>query len=162
MNDLLDNRLFAMRIVHGALCVAVATFAGVAFALGPAALAGGPAPPLILLTYLGAGLAVVNVLMAWFIPVPMATAWRKRVRGRLGTPEARVEAFAAYFPLLLVRAALLEGAAFAQLVFYLLEGQPLSLGLALGLLVFLLLLFPTRSGVEEWAAKQEELARQER
>src|SRR5262249_30668997 len=56
----------------------------------------------------------------------------------------------------------LEGAVFFCLIAHLLEGSPLSLGGAVAVLVVMLLYFPTRSGVEAWVVRQQELMEQER
>jgi hypothetical protein len=57
--------------------------------------------------------------------------------------------------------ALLEGPTFFFLIAYLLEGLPISLAGAGVLLLGILTLFPTRSGVENWITNQRELTRQE-
>jgi hypothetical protein len=48
-----------------------------------------------------------------------------------------------------------------QLIAYLTEGQPFSLGLGLGFLVLLLVRFPTRDGLERWLTNQQMLLEEE-
>ncbi len=63
-----------------------------------------------------------------------------------------------YQTLLLLSIAPLEGATFALLIAYLLEGQPWTLLLAALPLVGILVQFPTRERVEAWGDRQRELA----
>ncbi len=99
----------------------------------------------------------------------MEPAWRRSVAGGKWPVDSRppwgpqpepgsAEAWwALYQTRCILGAAPLEGAAFFQLIAYYLEGLPLYLGLAGGLLVLLLLRFPTRHGVESWVTAQREM-----
>jgi hypothetical protein len=57
---------------------------------------------------------------------------------------------------LIIASALLEGAAFFNLVAYLLEGQYLSLGIASVLILLILSQFPTRGRLSVWVSHQME------
>lgn len=78
----------------------------------------------------------------------------RRGRGTAGRPRGPLEAL--YQTPTIVQQALLEGAAFFQVIAYLLEGQPLNLGLTLGLILRLTLLFPKREAVERWIGTQRD------
>jgi hypothetical protein len=62
----------------------------------------------------------------------------------------------------IIGAALNEGPAFFVLVAYMLEKNPIALGLAILLLVALAARFPTRLRVSSWIDRQQELLTQER
>jgi hypothetical protein len=152
-SDPLAGQLRILRIIHFAFCLGCITFLVIVLFLVPI-----NAPEALLepfFGYLGAGLAVPVLLAGWLVPLQMdATARKAAVAGKMAL-EAQ------FVPRFLVRMGLVEGTAFMQIVFYLLAAGPLNLGMALGALVLLGLMFPTRSGIEEWKANQEERARQE-
>jgi hypothetical protein len=158
-------RLRVMRIVHGALCLGVVIFAVVVVLarmdvvpLGGAAQLLPPAVPLV--SYIGVAFAGIIFAVFLILPGILESAWRKQV-GRPGSDGGAPDQWwALYQTRLIMRSALLEGAAFFQLIAYLIEGQPWSLGVGLGLLVVLLTQFPTRGGVEWWVESQRDLARQ--
>jgi len=93
----------------------------------------------------------------------VASGWRRQITaGQWPVPnDPDPSSESAWWGLYLVRfllgMALLEGAALMQVIFYFVEGLPLSLGVALGLLVMMLTRFPTRLGVESWVTEQREL-----
>ena len=58
--------------------------------------------------------------------------------------------FGVYQTKTIIGAAMIEGAAFLNLVAYLLEGNPITLGLGLGLAVVIAALFPSPSRVANW------------
>lgn len=60
-----------------------------------------------------------------------------------------------YFTTFILGVAIYEGAAFFNLVSYVIEGYPVSLAFAGLMLVFLLMLLPTRGRVEDWIASRE-------
>ncbi len=54
----------------------------------------------------------------------------------------------------IVAAAFLEGAAFMNVVAFLLEGNPISLGLAIGLAMGILAMFPSGQRIATWVEMQ--------
>jgi hypothetical protein len=152
--DPLGAQLRVLRIIHFALCLGCISFLVIVLFTAPVSPPGAMGPTF---AYLGAGLAVPLFLASWLLPLKVDAELRKKARkvgGRANWEQLFITRF-------LIRAAPLEGAAFLQLIFYQLQAEPLNLGMALGALVLLVLLFPTRSGMEEWVANQEERTRQE-
>lgn len=156
-------RLQTLRILHGALCAGVAVFLVIVLVLR---LAGGmnKPPPIPLITYVAAAFTLIMLMVSFALPTMMEANWRRQLApGKspftgaqgAGMPADPFSRWAGlYQTRLIVRMALLEGAAFFALIAYLLEGQPLSLGLAGGLLFAMLGLFPTRAGIEAWVETQ--------
>jgi hypothetical protein len=153
-----------LQIIVAALAFGVLTFAGIALlvAVDAAGAAGGPAQPL--LTYIAAGAALVALVLSWIVPGLIAGSGRQAIAASepisTATPMRDQPAanelgdvaplLAAYQTRQIVRAAILEGAAFFCLISYIIEKQSLSL-VAAGIMVLLLLgQFPTRSRVEDW------------
>jgi hypothetical protein len=104
-------------------------------------------------------MAVVCSLVALVLPRTLEASLRRQAGPHAEDPG---RLWTLYQTRLILVAALLEGAGFMQAIFYLMEGQTFSLAVALVLLAWLALLFPTRAGVEEWVERQQELARQGR
>jgi hypothetical protein len=164
------QRVMVVRIIHAALCMGTIMFGGAmllvrwlnAPALDPAQ------PPII--TYVGLGMAAMALLMAWVLPGAIATQWRRQngaalVRSAAGRPEGPAVLadglVGAYQTTVIVAAALLEGAAFLLAIAYFLEGQSIALGGFLGMLVFLVLMHPTRERIRSWMAAQHALLEDE-
>jgi hypothetical protein len=154
----LEQRLRTMRVLLVALCVGVLGMAAVMVWLRDAA----PLPPppgVPVLSFVGLGLAAFLAVGSVVLPLVLQATWRRASRQGPGADEAW---WGRYQARLLFQAALLEGATFFQLIAYRIEGLPVSLGVAGGLFLCLLLLFPTRPGVERWVAAQRDLAGQGR
>jgi hypothetical protein len=157
----LARATLTMQIIVGALAAGVILFGGIVLALRP--LQGGAPLDGSLLTYMAAGAAFMALVAAMVIPSVLLRSQRQAivagtstlVAGSIGgepLPEAHRELgplVAVYQTCLIIRSAILEGAAFFALVAYQLEQQPLSLAAAGMLLLFLLAKFPTRSKVED-------------
>jgi drug/metabolite transporter (DMT)-like permease len=150
-----------MQIIVGALAGGVLSFFGVALVLTQQQ--AGPLPAEPMLTYIAIVGAFVALVMAMIFPGIVIRNQRQAIlagkptlkAGSIGgppLPEAERELgplVAGYQTALIIRGALLEGAASFCLVAYLLEGQSLGLVGAGVLLLFLLGAFPTRSKVED-------------
>jgi hypothetical protein len=151
-----------MRIVLGALCVGVLTAAAVLIWLRQ--VAPPPQPEFPVLSFVALGFAAFMAVFSAALPVFLQAAWRRQLRRQAGPPATGPEDawWARYQTRLILQAAPLEGAAFLQLIAYHQEGLPVSLAVAGGLLLCLLMLFPTRDGVERWVATQRDLAQQGR
>jgi len=122
----------------------------------------GPLPGEPILTYISGFAGLAAMLGAIVVPGMIIRGQRKDMLGGKLPPDAgaggatRTDAerelgpiVASYQTALIVRSALVEGAAFFCLVAYMLEGQTLSLFAAGVLLAFLLRGIPTKSRVED-------------
>jgi hypothetical protein len=127
-----------------------------------------PPPPLPVLSFIALGTAAFLAVFSVVLPVFPQAAWRRQLRRQeqaapRGLPPVSERAWwERYQTRVILQAAPLEGAAFFQLIAYRIEGLPVSLGVAAGLFICLLMLFPTRAGVERWVAAQRDLMEQGR
>ena len=126
-----------MQIIVGALALGIVNFLLViVFAFRPQA----PQNPIgqSLLTYLAVGGAVLAVMASIFIPFFLAGPMRKSAldasagsKATSSKEEANIGSLAQmYQTLLIIRCALIEGAAFFSLVAYMIEGQTTALATA--------------------------------
>jgi len=155
-----------MQIIVGALAVGVVVFSLVVLAI--ASRQAGPPPDEPLLTYMSLVMALVALVVATLFPGVVKRSQRQAILageptpqvGSIGgrpLPEAEPELgplVAGFRSALIIRSAILEGAAFFCLISYLLERQTLSLVGAGVLLLFLLGGYPTQSNVEDAMANE--------
>ncbi len=121
-----------MQIIVAALAMGVVTFALLLLlVVRPVPDEGEP-----LFVYVGLGLGLLATLAGVTVPRLCANQMPATV--------------ATYQTTLIIGAALFEGAAFFNLIAYMIEGQVLSLVVAAILLLFMILLFPTVSRVHDW------------
>ncbi len=154
------QRLLTLRIIHIALLVGCLTFGVIAVVVGeqaqPAVL---PDPPL--LSHVGIVFAGLVGLAYLLVPAMMLNSWRHRLaRGEANAVPAGDDADSPYWDFLqthfIVGAALLESVVFFQLLVYLSEKQPWSLGVAAFFWLLLLLKFPTEMGTRRWIETQRD------
>lgn len=152
------------QIVVAAMAVGVAMFGTVTVALNLVGQGGGqPAEPIFM--YLAAALAFVALVASLVVPAMMASSARQKIIA--GKPPVAGPAFprpledstvgplaAVYQTRLIIAAGILEGAAFFNLIAYMLEGQALSLVAAGVMLLAILSLFPTWSRLYDWIENQ--------
>jgi hypothetical protein len=147
----LARAALTMQIIVGALAGGVLSFFCVVLVLGQQQ--PGPPPDEPMLTYMSIVTAFVAIAVAMIFPGVVIRNQRQSIQaGKSKPPEAARELgplVAGYQTALIIRSAILEGAAFFCLVAYMLERQTLSLFGAGMLLVFLLGGFPTRSKLED-------------
>jgi hypothetical protein len=155
----LGRMTMAMQIVVGALAAGIVSFLVVVLVIGqPQA----PLPGDRLLTYLSVAVGLVAVVVALILPGVIVRNNRQAVlegKATASTPKQapplpetlrEIGSLATgYQTALIVRSALLEGAAFFALVAFMLQQQKLSLIVAGALLLSLLGGFPTRSKLED-------------
>lgn len=144
----------AMQIIVAALACGVMSFLGVVLFVIPAA-----APGDRLLTYISAFVGFLAPVTATFVPRLIESIQREAIAAQRATAsnapyisESLREMTAlvgGYQTRLIVRCALIEGAAFFAIVAFLIERQVLSLAVAGALLLAMLSCFPTRWKVEE-------------
>jgi membrane protein YdbS with pleckstrin-like domain len=151
----LARLLMTMRIIAGALCLGVCVLAGVVLMLERRQV---EEPVLAFVALL---VSVACVLAAAIVPRMMTgTPMRE---SSVGHSAAQSEAspdsdelnrvtqiMGIYQTRLIVSMALLEGAAFFNLVAYLIEGQVVNVAVAFVLLVLMMIQFPSRRRVEDW------------
>ena len=163
--DYLKQVTRTCQIIVGALALGVIVFAGVV-------LAQEVQPPeqdkTEVLTIVGVIFALVAIVLAVLVPKMVVFSMRRLVlEGKpillpkqsrpIPLPEELGEAgplAIVYQTQLIVGAAILEGAAFMNLVAYMLGQQTMNLGLAALLLIALFFKFPTLDRVEQWVEGQ--------
>ncbi len=139
-------------------------------AAGPArgAAAGqNPSRSIPILTYLSVGVALTLLPLSFILPNVIARQSLRtadaRGSGGSSNPSPSVAGAAnpafAFQKSAIVGAALIEGPAFLAALAYLIEQNPIAIGVFLALLVALILQFPTRERVERWIVLQEEKLR---
>ncbi len=144
-----------IQIVIGALMFGALLFAVIAYSVAQPPRAGNE-----LLAYIAAGFAVLQLVMSLVVP---AVAIRQklqelRARGSATGPVLAMDYFNVYQTRLIVRAALLESAAFFGGVAYIVSGAWWILATAIGLIAVIGLFFPTTSRFDDWVREQRELA----
>jgi hypothetical protein len=170
LDRLLAPRLRVMQILMASLLMGCLGFLGLVLTLRQAGNAQNPNPPL--LTYMGAGFALLMLVLSLVVPyVTVATARKQMANAKSSLPSCSGAMHGMsdaghlcvlYHTQLIVGAAMLEGATFFCLIAYLVEGELMSLAAAGVLMLFLLARFPTRTRLESFLIEQGELLRQER
>lgn len=160
----LAPRVRIMQIIAFALICGVMGFFGIATwmqATNPP-----PPPPQPILTYVGFAAAAIMLVAHLIVPEIVASVGLKRI----GQEKRAVASPSPYPPLpgvtgplvalyqtrLIVRFAMLEGAAFFCLIAYQIEGQWPILALVGVLVLAMLVRFPIISGVQAWIEQQQE------
>lgn len=157
----LRKSLLTMQIIAGALIQGVVVFLVVVmFFL--------PVPPnrlAVLNSYIALGFALVAMVMSLVVPnIIVASTKKSLVKGRpIDLPKqfGEVSNLGFLAPLaglyqtkMIIAMALLEGAAFYNLISYMMERQPFTLAVVGMLLLALVMNFPTRRGLEKWLAEE--------
>lgn len=148
----------ALQIITSALAFGVLVFAIVVISMQPeqAAADDGGSNGLI-----AAGMAVVALVASVIVPGIMRANMRRTIADgkplglNVAAPAAKelgdVGALATVFQATrIVGAAILEGAAFYNLIAFMFGRQTINLAFAAGLLIAILFKFPTRGAVESW------------
>ncbi len=143
-----------MQIICGALMMGVLMFAGVAMflRLGPNAQPPAAQP---VIAYLAAGMAAI-IFVARLVVVPIATQMGiKQLAAMIPLEElTKLDFYGVYQMRMIVGCALLEGAAFFNLISFILDGQLWTLGIVGGLLAIMATAFPTLERVDNWAEEK--------
>jgi hypothetical protein len=129
-------------------------------------------PDTPLITYLALVMAVVILVVHQFVPDRTAATFRRQLAAQpskepsspagSGLSRDMISLTGAYQIRLIVGAALIEGVTFFLLIAYLLEGQWVSLLVAVLGLLLLAAKFPTTTRVTSWLESQQELLQYER
>ncbi len=103
-----------------------------------------------------AGMAGVCFLASMVVPNIVSQAAINSISGESDNQEQRYATV--YQTQLIIRLALLEGPAFANLVALSMERNPWSLGIVVWLIVTMILFFPTPGRIDAWIKQKKELA----
>lgn len=147
-----DQQLRVMQIIAFALMMGAMSFFGVVLVVTQGDVFGMQQPGLI--TIIAAGFAFIMIVNHFVIPPIIANAQLKRLAGG-GTSDAekeqRVASLASVYQVhLIVGLALLEGAAFFNLIALMIGKSAASIAVVVVLLSLMLLKFPTRTKVTWW------------
>ena len=154
----------AMQVVVLALAAGVVTFGVIVTVIG-AEPPGDRQPEPSIISYLAVAAACVALVASIAVPGLLAAIARRRiVTGQPAMPNPKLTLPAelgdvgpiavVYQTRLIVSVAFLEGAAFFNLIAYLLEGQLMSLTAAAIMLIALVSRFPTASQMTGWVEEQ--------
>jgi hypothetical protein len=168
----LDQQVRVLQIIVGALMVGVISFGVVAIVLGSGKQGGGDSP----VWMIAAGFAVVMLIARHVMGVVMLNGSRRQIaNGTWQIPASRgqVDSFpadatdadrllAVLQTVTIVQCALPEGAAFFNVIAYIVDGRVASLVMVAVLLLWMSSSFPTRDRVVNWIGRQLELVELER
>jgi hypothetical protein len=159
-----SEQVRVIQIVHGALMGGVAMFIVVAVlarGLRPDQFAQGQG----LVTYPLLGFAAFALLAHFAAPALFGKQLRQLILKKPAAPGTEVEA-SAWWGIVrtqhILAVAFLEGAAFASLIAYMIEGELVAVLVGGAILGLMALRFPTQSRLESWIEQQKELLYQER
>jgi hypothetical protein len=151
-NPALQRMLRTTQIISVALAMGVAIFLGIVIVLGKdKALQGNE-----LVSYFGLLFAVLTLVAAKFVPEVVARSGVRSIAGRDSELDVIERLAGVYQTTVIIRGALLEGAAFLNGVFFMIFGHPLNLFVAAILLAALLFAIPTRRRVLDWMQRQRD------
>jgi hypothetical protein len=117
----------------------------------------GQAPGDPTVAYLGAGLAAA-LLCSSFVASTVIGSQKVRQLQAGGRQLSNLDFFQVLQTRVIVRAAMLEGAAFFCCIGYMMSQLWWSMATVLGLLAVMLFWFPTRSNFDAWVREQRELS----
>jgi hypothetical protein len=153
---------------------------------GPAPAAGGPGAPALpqlagpgvpMITYLAVGMGIAGLVLSFVIPsVTVASARRQIAKGTWTPPVGSDPAQSGklypagdtgklaivYQTQLILGSALCEGMAFFSTIAFIVERNPLALGMAVILIAAIAVRFPTRDRVNAWIDEQQSKLQMER
>jgi hypothetical protein len=149
-----DARVRVMQIVVIAQLLGGLVFMGITLALhAQGQFNAPPGPPM--LSYIMPVICVPMVAGSVLLPrLTLASRRRQPIDTAAGGEPGPGGWYGLYLTLLLLSIAPLEGATFALLIAYLMEGQPWTLILAALTLAGIVVQFPTRERVEAWVDRQ--------
>lgn len=133
------------QIICGVLIMGVVSFGVVAFLIGKA---GQPKLPVISMG--AAGFGLMAVVMRFVVPMVVVNGMKAGLK-QTASEDLLNQLAGVYQTKTIIAFALLEGAAFANLVAYLFEGQMWSYGVVAFLLGVMAISFPSQGQFESWA-----------
>lgn len=163
-----DKVLRTMQIIAGALIAGVLSFAGVASFLvfgNAAAVQPGGQPPAVggseIVMYMAMGFAAVAVVMSFVVPNLISAAGVKSVAklAQDGTSTGPKELFGRLLGVaqtkMIIAMALVEGAAFFNLIAFIITKSLIPPAVVLGLLAVMAIHFPTKMKLANWLEDQQ-------
>lgn len=114
-----------------------------------------PGDPIV--AYIGAGFAVILLCGSLVASKVVGTVKVRQLQAG-GSQPSNMDFFQVLQTRVVIRAAMLEGAAFFNCIGYMISQLWWSMATVLGLLAVMLILFPTRSGFDAWVRDQRELS----
>ena len=165
-----DKVLRIMQIIAFALIAGVLSFAGIAgflvFGNAPAARPGGQPPAAVggseIVMYMAMGFAAVAVVMSFVVPNLISAAGVKGVAklAQDGTSTGPKELFGRLLGVaqtkMIIAMALVEGAAFFNLIAFIITKSLIPPGVVAGLLGVMAIHFPTKIKLARWLEEQQQ------
>jgi hypothetical protein len=143
-----------MQVIAGALIAGVVVFALVAvFVLGALSQPSSG----VIVSSMALGMTAIKLVPFALVPRFVTTQTVHRARQGVGNPEGDALQYGLYQTRMILRYALLEGAAFFCIIATIIEHNWWTLGVAGGLVLIMLTIFPTRTRVEHWMETQRML-----
>ena len=137
------------QIIAGALIMGVLTFACVAFFISNGEPAKSP-----MISLMAAGMAVMMIVIRFVLPTVIVNGGKAQLKQASGNEQPLVLA-GLYQTKMIVGMAVLEGAAFFNLVAYIMEKQTWSYGVVAFLLGVMAISFPSQGQFESWAEEMK-------
>lgn len=146
--------VWTMQVICGGLMMGVMTFLGIAVFLHIEKGAQ-PAPATPIVAYMAAGMAALTIIVRLVISSPVVKSGIKQITAiRPVNDIQKLDLYGVYQTKMIVSCALLEGAAFFNLVAFIIDGQLWTLGIVAVLLALMVVGFPTFERVDGWADDQ--------
>lgn len=146
-----NARIRTMQIIAGALIAGVVVF-GVVVVLALGALNQPPAEGIV--KYMALGFIALELVPFALVPTFVTAESITQAQAGNRLPEGDGLPYGLYQARMIIRFALLEGAAFFNLVAVIIEHHWWNLAAAGALAFLMLLMFPTRTRVEQWIETQ--------
>jgi hypothetical protein len=137
------------QIIAGALIMGVVTFACVASFVAQGEPAKSP-----MIAFLGIGLAAMAVVVRFIVPTIIVNGGKARLK-EASDAERMSQLAGLYQTKMIVGMAVLEGAAFFNLIAYIIEKQFWSYGVVALLLAVMAISFPSQGQFESWAEEMK-------
>lgn len=132
------------QIIAFALITGVLVFAAIAYFVAKGKPAAFP-----IVSYMGVGFAVINLTMRFVVPAYLVSMQKRSLAGAT-EPDLTNSLAGLYQTKMIIGMALLEGAAFINLVAYIVEKQIWSFGVVGALVLVMVASFPTQWKIENW------------
>lgn len=148
----LDRFVRETQIIAAALIAGAATFVGIAVVIVQV-VGNDPAPTGMIVSLVMAGMTLAEIVPFFLIPGQLERSPQLLQFGPPG--EGLTGHHSLYRGQLIIRLALLEGACFMNTIAYIIEHNWWSLAIVGGLLLIMLMMFPTRTRVEHYVESRE-------
>jgi hypothetical protein len=139
-----------VQIIAGALIAGPLIFSGIAFAIAQGQQRGDP-----FLAYFAVGFSLIALVASPSASSIAGTQTLRRLESR-GLRLSNLDLFGVLQTRVIIRSAVLEGAAFLCCIAYLNTRQWWTLGMVFVLLAVMVVLFPTRGRFDDWVREQRE------